>query len=637
MYLHNDELLYDSLPQPYRFINKILLRCIEDAIDLAEGGGKAESLYSIVSHNLRLTKVGKIPTFTMSDFFLSTVIANHEITLYSLLGETQNIVCGTSQGLVVVCDPISKSILYSVSVTTLSKFAQPKPVSRLNCFQTDYNNIIITFATEDAAFLLFLSSAFALRSSVELDISQFNYESLEIKNSSEPYLVLTDGTGRTLIYNCHTPNDFAATDNLSNSTKSTQSKPFQLESIFEIEKCPISTGPVSSEAQLATKTEDVGNKKKTVKKKAPPAPKGRARAKSPGTQTIENALPSEATQYQATVYIFDSFAIFKFGTFPLLLLYKLTSPAQMICEFPIPSPVTAALEVQEGNHLILGFENGSFCFLNVQRKTLHDHFFPKQGAIKSLHHQDDILVTFSETKMINVYKLDSKFKVIETLLTCSDDDILQTYFSFDSLITYNQKSSDISIVQALTKTINWEEREIKLFPNCSIIKAIDGHYSGTILTPTNIELANVIMNKDWGVFIYNDPVEYRLATPNRGPSPTHGKRGVKPTITKPVVGSAKKGKVNARVTKKVVEEVKEVEQEATVVIKRQIIGVIDFKSTKEFFDKTYERIEQEKTKRRLMIANKANLIVEEEEEKGEEEEILKEPDLDNNDVENNDM
>lgn len=617
MYLHNDELLYDPLPQPYRFVNKILLRCIEDAIDLAESGGKAESLYSIVSHNLRLTKVGKIPTFTMSDFFLSTDIINHEITLYSLLGDTQYLVCGTSQGSIMVYDPISKSVVYSVSITSLSKFAQQNPVVRLNCFQTDHNNFIISFVTEDAGFLLFLSSTFTLRNSVELDLSQFNFDTLELKNCSEPYLILTDGTGRTVIYNCHTPNELIAADNsLSTSTKSTQSKPFQLETIFEIEKCPISTGPVSSETQLATKTEDVGNKKKPLKKKAPPAPKNKGRPKSPGPQSIDNANASDTTHYQATVYIFENIAVIRFGTFPLLLLYKLASPSQLICEFPIPSPVSACIEAPSGNHLILGFENGSFCFLNVLRKTLHDHEFPKQGAIRSLHMQEDILVTFSESKMINVYKLDSKFKITEKLLTCSDDDILQTNLSFDSLITYNQKSPDIGIARALTTKKIWDGRLIELFPNISIIKAQNGFYCGTIFTPINLELVTFIMNKNWGAFVFNDPIEYRLSTPSRGTSPAHGKRGVVQKGAKNTAANAKKGKPNVRTNKKAVEEVKEGEQEITVVVKRQIIGLADFSSVKEFFDKRHESIEKEKTQRRKMMSNNADSIVEEEEEIG---------------------
>jgi hypothetical protein len=93
-----------ALPQPYRYDNKLLLWCIEDAIDLAEGGGRASSLQSVVGHNLKLTKVGKLPTEQEGSFFLSTAIAAQEITVYRLLGETHYIVVGTDQGSIMIFD-----------------------------------------------------------------------------------------------------------------------------------------------------------------------------------------------------------------------------------------------------------------------------------------------------------------------------------------------------------------------------------------------------------------------------------------------------------------------------------------------------------------------------------------------------
>ena len=116
MYLHNDEILFDPLPQPYRFVNKILLRVIEDAIDLAEGEGSAESYNSIISTNLKLTKVGKNPTFEMNDFFLSTNIDENEITQYSLVSDTHFLACGTSQGMIHIYDIENKSIVYSLNI-----------------------------------------------------------------------------------------------------------------------------------------------------------------------------------------------------------------------------------------------------------------------------------------------------------------------------------------------------------------------------------------------------------------------------------------------------------------------------------------------------------------------------------------
>ena len=61
MSVHRDEVLFDPLPQPYRFLNKLLLLCIEEAADLAEGGGVQETRTAFIGHNLKLTKVGRIP------------------------------------------------------------------------------------------------------------------------------------------------------------------------------------------------------------------------------------------------------------------------------------------------------------------------------------------------------------------------------------------------------------------------------------------------------------------------------------------------------------------------------------------------------------------------------------------------
>jgi hypothetical protein len=140
MYIHTDEILFDPLPQPYRYINKLLLRCIEDAIDLAEGGGSAASLTAVVGHNLKLTKVGKIPTEQAGSFFLSTAIAAQEITVYHLLGDTHYLVIGTTQGNITVFDTLSQAVVYSLAITTLSKFAAAHPIRHLNCLETNHSN-----------------------------------------------------------------------------------------------------------------------------------------------------------------------------------------------------------------------------------------------------------------------------------------------------------------------------------------------------------------------------------------------------------------------------------------------------------------------------------------------------------------
>ena len=161
-------------------------------------------------------------------------------------------------------------------------------------------------------------------------------------------------------------------------------------------------------------------------------------------------------------------------------------------------------------------------------------------------------------------------------------------------------------------------RSLKMFPNCSIINATNGFYYGTISTPTNMELVKILLNKNWGAFIYNDPIEYRQsATPTRGPSPLHGKRGIVPKITKPVVGNNKKAKVVARVNKKSLEEAKETEQEPSVIIKRHIIGIINFEDVIDNFNQTHDAMEKEKIKRRelikAMMAQPLNYEEEEEE------------------------
>ena len=599
MYLHNDEILYDPLPQPYRFVNKILLRCIEDAIDLAEGDGSAESFNSIISTNLRLTKVGKIPTFEMNEFFLSTVIDENEVTQYALISDTQYLACGTSQGMILICDVETKSVVYSLNVASLSKFVQPRPITHLIALQTDHSNFVIAFATEDYGYLLFISPTFILRSSIDLDISQYNFDTLQLKQCSEPYIVITDGTGRTAVYSCFTPNEIVALENsTSNPAKQSATKPIQLDPVLEIEKCPISTGPVSSEAQLATKTEEPGNRKKPVKKKAPPPAKRNVRSKSPGTQAIENAAPAETTQYQATANVVGQNAVLRFGTFPILLMYKLQPSSQLVCEFPIPSPVTASLEIPDTQQIVYGFENGSFCFLNVPRKTLHDHQFPKQGAIKNIRYVDGMLITFTESKVVSVYKIEN-FKVVERLLVCCDDNILNTNITNGLILTYNQKLSDANISYALTNTSKWEDREIKTFPNCSMIQPEQGDYHGTIATPTNLELIKQLWNESWGVLIFNDPVEYKLENQQRNISPAHGKRGSNQKTGKST-SSARKGKANARATKKV-DETKENDVDTPIIIKRQIIGVVNLNQVKESFETAHLLMEKEKTRRREMI------------------------------------
>jgi hypothetical protein len=596
MFLHTDELLFDPLPQPYRYVNKLLLRCIEDAIDLAEGGGSAQSLSSVVGHNLRLTKVGKLPTSPMNLFFFSTAIAAHEVSIYQLLGNSPFVVAGSSQGQIMIYDPHTSSVVYTLSITTLSKFATVRPILHLTAFETDHSHYVIVFTTEDLSYLLFLSNQFVLKSSIELDFSVFSLDSLILSHCELPYLVATDGTGRTAIYKCSVPPELIPPDGATPAqTKAQQNRPIQLDPLLELDKCPISTGPVSSDSQLAQRTEDPAARKRPVKKKPAAPAKGKGRTKSPGTTALELSAAIEVTKYHAVVQVFEDVAVFRFGAFPLIIIYSMQSPNPILNEFPLPSPVTASAELIAEKHVILALENGSFCFLNVARRTLHDHQFPRQGTIISLLVEEDILYTFTATKAISAYRIEN-CRVAEKLFSCSDDDILECHVTPGGLLTLNQKSSDGCLIQALSKAVSWEQRDLGFFPNVSVFNGKSGNYIGTAASPANLELLQTFWSKEYALFVYNDPVEFKASAAERGAS-SHGKRGASPKGGKGSAPQPKKG-AKGRAAKKV-EEAKEPEAEATVVIKRQILGILPLAQTTGAFQRVYERAEAEKIKRRM--------------------------------------
>jgi hypothetical protein len=597
MYIHTDELIFDPLPQPYRYVNKLLLQCIEGAIDLAEGGGSAESLHAIVSHNLRLTKVGKLPTQQMETFALSTSISSQEISVYTLLGNTQYLLAGTNQGTVLIYDPIGESTVFTMSITTLSKFAAAHPIQHLIGFETDHSHYVVAFATEDTAYLMFISSAFAVKSTIELDFSLFALESLVLSTSSQPYLIATDGTGRTAIYNCHTPAELIPVDSGTGpaGAKAQASRPIQLEPLLEVERCPIPTGPVTSESHFAqTRTEDPAGRKRAPKKKPAPPPKGKGRAKSPGTSALDIASAADTTNYHGVAYIFDQVVVMRFGTFPILLIFGLQPPNPILNEFPLPSPVSSAVEMNPENHIVFGLENGSFCFLDVARRTIHDHKFPRQGLIRSLLMSEGILYTFAATKAVNAYRIEN-VQAGEPMFSCSDDDILDTHVLGNVILTLNQKSSDLNILQALANTVTWEERQLQFFPSISVICPTRSLYLGTAAIPINLEVLQTIWNEKYVVFVFNDPVEYRATSPDRANSPNHTKRAPSPKGAKPAP-APKKGKP-ARSSKKV-EDVKEPEPEVTVKLKRQIVGVINLEKVVRGFEEIRERIDLEKAKRK---------------------------------------
>jgi hypothetical protein len=603
MYIHTDELIFDPLPQPYRYINKILLHCVEDAIDLAEGGGSPESLNSIVSHNLRLTKVGKLPTEQMENFFFSTAICNHEVSIYTMLGNTQFLLTGTSQGNLMIYDPLTQAPVFTLAITTLSKFASQRPITHLLGFETDHSHYIVAFATEDVSFLLFLSTAFVTKATIELDMSPFSIDSLIFSTCAQPYLIATDGTGRTAIYNCHTTPELVPAEGATGpvAAKAAPSRPIQLDPVLEVERCPISTGPVSSDSHFAQRTEDPASRKKQPKKKPAPPPKGgKGRAKSPGTTAVENASTVETTRYHAVAHVFElnQVVIIRFGTFPIILVYSIKPPNPILNELPLPSPVSAALELNDENHIVLGLENGSFCFLDVARRTIHDHRFPRQGLIKSILSSEGMLYTFAQSKAITAYPI-ANLQAGDPVFTCSDDDILDTHVIGQMILTFNQKSSDSTIIQALVNTTKLEERDMEFFPNISVIEPGKSRYLGTAALPVNLQVMQMLWNTRYVIFIFNDPVDYRAASPDRGASPVHAKRAPSPKGGKPTP-PPKKGKAAPRGKK--AEDVKEPEPEATVLLKRQIVGFLDLETVTNNFREIQDRIDEEKRRRREKAA-----------------------------------
>ena len=597
MYVHTDEVLFDPLPQPYRFLNKILLQTIENAMDLAEGGASQESMNAFVGHNLKLTKIGKVPTYSAQEFFLSTEIVDDEIAVYDLLGDSQYLVAGTVQGVIAIYDPVEKVVVYNAPINTLSKFARLCPITHLKCFGTDYDNFVVAFATEDVAFLLFFNQGLTMKAAVEMNISQFSIETLTFEVAAGPYLVLTDGTGRTSVYNCRTPPELVALEGVS-PLKSQTMKAIQLEPVLMVEKCPISTGPVSSESQLVQKVEETAaSKKRQPKKKPAPQPKGRTRAKSPGSVAVEAAQAAEMTRYHATVSVFDQVAVARFGSFPMLLIYSLQQPNAIVNEFPLPSPVSTSLELLKENQLVVGLENGSFCFLNVPRKSLHDHQFPKKGTItKILMQGENVLLIYTSMKTISAYRIEN-CHVKGLLYSCSDDDILEAHLLAGTAVTYNQKTSNANILQTLTKHVQLDERDIQLFPNVSAIQEETGAYIGTAATAINLPVVQSLWNRNYVAFIYSDPVEYRQPVTTRIGS-SQGRRGASKN-SKPTSAARKVVSKNAKVAKKA-EEAKE-EPEETVVLKRHIINVLNMSEVVADFNEKLEMMEREKMRRRMKL------------------------------------
>jgi hypothetical protein len=108
-------------------------------------------------------------------------------------------------------------------------------------------------------------------------------------------------------------------------------------------------------------------------------------------------------------------------------------------------------------------------------------------------------------------------------------------------------------------------------------------------------------NRNYALFVYDDPVECKIAPVERAPSPPTGKRTASPKGGgKSAPAAAKKGK-RARSSKKA-EEVKEPEPEVAVVMKRQVISLVSLVAFVDSFRKTHETVENVRARRRNQTA-----------------------------------
>ena len=597
---HTDELLFDPLPQPYRFINKILVQTIESAIDLAEDGGSAEALNAFVCHNLRLTKVGKIPTLSMDNYLLSTTISPNEITCYSIFADTRYLIAGNNQGVLTIFNVEEKQILFTYTASSISKFATG-PITHILSFKSDHDVNVVVFTCEESLIILFISQSFALRGQMEVDISSFLPESLEIEKCIQPYIYITDGTGRTLIYNCTTPADIC-TPEQNAGAKGSVAKTISLEPIFECEKCLISNGPVNSEQGVTLKIDDPTTRKKGQRKKAPATGKGGKRVKSPGSITAEAGQPVEMTRYNSTCIVHDDMILVYFESFNILILYCTQPTLEQVCDFSLPSKLTSINELREGI-VGLGFENGSFCLLNIPRRSITCHMFQKRGAITGIKAMASTLFTFTVSKNTTAYQFDGR-RVGNQIFSLSDEDVLDMKLASKCMITYNGRPSDLGLCNALMSKVEWAERNLHLVPNISCVDESSGKYLGTIKTPANLEVIDTLWSDRTCIMIYKDPKDYLVPATKLAPL-AHGKRGTSPKGRKePAKRGTKLGKGvgsgNATSKKFLAEEIKD-EPEPMIVQRRELIGFIKLDEAIEKFEKTASSTEKAAEDRRLHL------------------------------------
>lgn len=578
LFPYNDDMIYDPLPQPYRFINKILIKTIEEAIDLAEGGESPEALSAFVCHNLKLTKVGKLPTYTMETLFLSTDIFEEEISAYHLFADTGYVMAGTATGIVIVYDPETKKKLYEANIVTLTKGSVPSPIVFLSSLRVSPDNFAIAFGTEDAACIQFLASTFLVKGTIELDISSFMYESILIDRCDEQYIYVTDGTGKLALYDCKIAND-TNTDLLS--SKTTTVKAFNVDPVFELEKCPISSGPLTSESNIIYNNDDL-SKKKALKKKPGALQKGVKKNKSPSVLASKSNVPIDEARNNAKVIVFEDMALIQFGKLPILLLFQI-STGYLICDFSMPSNIMCLHHVNTSGNIAIGFENGSFSVLDMKRKTVICSIFQKKGPIKSIHAYGDTLFTFTAQNIITAYNFNGR-KISEQIYSIGDDDIISTTNMFEFLVSYNSRPSDLVVCQALTSKTSWCDRNIVMVPSISVVDMKTGSYQGTIKSPINLEIKNIIFGSSHVMFVYRDPVEYMM--PVKVSPPQQIK---KMPVKNAKLAPSKRGEKGQKKEPKMspVEEAKDPEPEQMIKVPREIIGLVHISNVCEMFKMGY--------------------------------------------------
>ncbi|EAX99825.1 hypothetical protein TVAG_088070 [Trichomonas vaginalis G3] len=597
---NNDEILFDPLPQPYRFISKILVQTIEEAINLAEDGGSTEAQNAFVCHNLRLTKVGKIPITSLQNYVTSTELTENEISIYQIYANTKNIMIGTTAGTIHIYNPESKQQMLTINVSAISKFAQG-PISHLFSFETDYENNIIVFACDESAFIIFVSNNFQIRGTFEIDISSYHFDTMTITRSSDFYITITDGNGRCSVYDCHSPQEFQTQE--SGAAKTAAVKALNLEPVFEIEKCLLTNQPVNSEQSTTIKLEDPTTKKKNARKSKAAPTKAVKRNKSPSNLTAEAIAPIQITHYNATVFIHENLLLIYFESFQVLLLFQLTPTLQQVSDFLLPSKVMCVCEVDKGI-VAFGFENGSFCILNIKRKAISAHTFQKRGAITKMKAIKNTIFTITTSRNITAYNFDGK-KVTGEIFSISDEDIVDMISTESNLITTVGRPSDAGLCTYFSKKLEFSSLELELIPNVSFLNP-DGKYIGTVRTPANIEQVDFVWSNNFAIFVYKDPKEY-LVPATKTPPPTHGKKGMSPKNAKQP--PSKKPTTKSLKDSKKVEEVKE-EQEPMVVMRREIIGYMSIEDVRNEFIESLISNDKTAQERRNLIKSKSSKSVE---------------------------